>query len=441
MLLNILNKSNITKFDIYPNSGGEPISFLGGVYELNYYENILSETVRVTITFVDTGHSASADDGTGAKVSASEKLKITGTEKVYLEFEDAYGQKVSFITDANALRVSERGRLTYIKKDIETLELVSQEYILNESVRIVEKYDGKISDSVAKILKEILKTEKQLDIEPTLNERPFIGTIKKPFWFTMWLAAQSLPEKPSVAGVTGGFLLYETHTGFKFKSIDGLMTGTGASDKNTQKLKSYIFNNTDSSEVPVGYTGKILTYEYNDSADVKDQIMMGAYNSSVGLFNSFESSFNCTPLTIKTQEGIVPHLGLEFGKNLDPIFIDNPSRFYTGSESIGGLLPIERSKELDTNKKDYLAATSSRYNQLYTVKISITIPGDFSLEAGQLIFCDLPEMSSKTNPTYNPRMSGVYLIAELCHRIDPKFQSFTSLKLVRDSYGRTAKNN
>lgn len=439
MLLNTLNQSNITKFDVYPNSGGDPISFLGGVVELKYYEDILSETIRATVTVIDVGNAASADDGTGAKVSASEKLKITGTEKVYLEFEDSYKQKISFVTDTTALRISGRERLTHIKKDIEVLELVSKEYILNESVRIVQKYEGKISDSVSKILKDVLKTEKTLDIEPTFNERPFIGTMKKPFWFTMWLAAQSVPVKPGAAGVTGGFLLYETRNGFKFKSIDGLMTGTGSSDKNIGKLKSYIFNNSDSSEIPVGYNGKILSYDFTDSADVKDQIMMGAYNSSVNLFNSFESSFNCNPLDVKAQENVAAHLGLEFGKNLDNIFIANPSRFYTGSESIGGLLSIEKSKELDTKKTDYLAATSSRYNQLYTVKISIIVAGDFSLEAGQLIFCDLPEMSSKTNPTNNPRMSGVYLIAEVCHRIDPQFQAFTSLKLVRDSYGRTAK--
>ena len=218
MRLDDLNKSNITKFEIFPNSGGEPISFLNGVIEILYYENIMSETVRVSSTIIDTGNSADADDGTGAKVTASEKLKITGTEKVYLEFEDAMKQKVSFITDADALRIAGRDRITHVKKDIETLELVSKEYLLNESVRVVEKYDGKISDSVNKILTGILKTEKKLDIESTFNEKPFIGTMKKPFWFTMWLASQSIPEKPGAAGITGGFLLYETHNGFKFKS-------------------------------------------------------------------------------------------------------------------------------------------------------------------------------------------------------------------------------
>jgi hypothetical protein len=399
----------------------------------------MSETVRVTATIIDTGYAADADDGTGAKVTASEKLKITGTEKVYLEFKDALKQKISFITDADALRISGRDRITHSKKDIETLELVSKEYLLNESVRVVERYDGKISDSVNKILTGILKTEKKLDIESTFNEKPFIGTMKKPFWFTMWLASQSIPEKPGAAGITGGFVLYETHNGFKFKSIDGLLSGTGPTNQNPGGFKSYIYNNTDSSVIPAGYAGKILNYDFTDTADVKDQIMMGAYNTSVNLFNSYESAYKCNPLNIKIQEDIASHPGTEYGQNLDKIFIDNPSRFFVGNESVGGLKPIDQSKELDVVKKDYLSAASSRYNQLYTVKIAITIAGDFALEAGQLIFCDFQEVSSKTNPTNNPRMSGVYLIAELCHRIDPQYQSFTSLKLIRDSYGRKPK--
>jgi hypothetical protein len=439
MLLNALNKANITKFEIFSNSGGKQISFLGGIVELSYYENILSETVRITAKIIDAGHSADADDGTGAKITASEKIKITGTEKVYLEFEDALKQKISFITDADALRISARSRISESKKDIEELELVSKEYLLNESVRVVERYDGKISDSVNKILKDVLKTEKKLDIESTFNVKPFIGTMKKPFWFTMWLASQSIPEKPGAAGITGGFLLYETHNGFKFKSIDGLLSGTGPTNENPGGFKSYIYNNTDSSSIPPGYAGKILNYDFTDTADVKDQLMMGTFNTSVNLFNSYESSFNCNPLDIKAQENIASHPGTEYGQNLDTTFTNRASRFFTGNESIGGLKPIDQSKELDVVKKDYLSAATSRYNQLYTVKIAITIAGDFSLEAGQLIFCDFQEVSSKTNPTNNPRMSGVYLIAELCHRIDPQYQSFTSLKLIRDSYGRKPK--
>ena len=50
---------------------------------------------------------------------------------------------------------------------------------------------------------------------------------------------------------------------------------------------------------------------------MKDKLTMGAFNSSVNLFNSFESSFGCNPLDLKSQEPNISFPGTEFGKNLN----------------------------------------------------------------------------------------------------------------------------
>ena len=39
-------ENNITKFEIYPNSGGKPIEISQGVVKLSYYENIFHVTRR-----------------------------------------------------------------------------------------------------------------------------------------------------------------------------------------------------------------------------------------------------------------------------------------------------------------------------------------------------------------------------------------------------------
>jgi hypothetical protein len=444
--LDALAKSNINKFEIYPNSGGQPQDFRGGVVELSYYEDIQSPTIRISTSVIDTGRASDADDGTGSKITAAETIKLTGMERCEIELEDGIGQKLT-LKDIN---IGSRERVTEKFNDIEILEIVSKEHLRNESVRVVERYDGKISDSVKKILENVLETQKTLDIELTQNERSFIGTSKKPFWFITWLATQSIPQENGQVGKTAGFLFYETHKGFKYKSIDTLFAQTypvttvlsGPDSSLNVKYKSYIYNNTTSSVIPLGYTGKIIDYNFNDTSDMKDKLMMGAFHSSVNLFNSFESSFNCNPLDIKTQEPGVTYPGTEYGKNLNEFFIKDVSRFFTSNEAIGGLKPIDESKEFDMKKSEILSTSTSRYNQLFMNKINITIPADFSLEAGELIFVDFPEQSSKPNPMYNPRMSGIYMISAMCHRITPgknDWQSITSLELVRDSYGRKPK--
>ena len=82
-----------------------------------------------------------------------------------------------------------------------------------------------------------------------------------------------------------------------------------------------------------------------------------------------------------------------------------------------------------------------RYNQMYSQKSNITIPGDFSLHAGDVIFLDAPELQTDTkNDEINKQNGGLYIIADLCHYITPK-ETYTKLNLVRDSFGRTGNHS
>ena len=76
-----------------------------------------------------------------------------------------------------------------------------------------------------------------------------------------------------------------------------------------------------------------------------------------------------------------------------------------------------------------------RYNQMFLIKISVVIPGDFSLRAGDLVYCDFPGLTIERNAEVNKKSGGIYMIASLCHRITPR-ETFTSMTLVRDSFGR-----
>ena len=77
-----------------------------------------------------------------------------------------------------------------------------------------------------------------------------------------------------------------------------------------------------------------------------------------------------------------------------------------------------------------------RYNQLFAVRTSITIFADITLRAGDIVFCDFPEISSKANKIISTKKSGNYLIVDLCHYTTPNGPSYTKLNLVRDSFGR-----
>ena len=63
------------------------------------------------------------------------------------------------------------------------------------------------------------------------------------------------------------------------------------------------------------------------------------------------------------------------------------------------------------------------------------IAGDFSLRAGDLIYCEFPKLSTEPNTQVNKKSGGLYMISSLCHNLTPR-ETYTSLTLVRDTFGR-----
>ena len=100
---------------------------------------------------------------------------------------------------------------------------------------------------------------------------------------------------------------------------------------------------------------------------------------------------------------------------------------------------IEKSKDPNFRPELITNQAIMRYNQLYASEIEITIPGDFSLHAGDAIYFDAPSAQKDTkNDDIDSQIGGLYIISALCHLVNAK-GTYTKLNLVRDSFGRTGK--
>jgi hypothetical protein len=432
---------NITRFEIYPNlfesesvdekNKKKPTSLLGGAVELYYYESIFENSVKITTQIVDTGNALPADDGTGGLVELLDGLKVGGGEKIFLDFEDNQGTKLKF-SEENALYLNQLRNTTndYSKGKTFTIDASSKEFFDNELTRVEERYDGKISESVKKIMKEVIKTPKNLDgIEDTINSYNFIGTIKKPFWTITWLAKKSVPKNK---GKSAGYLFFETYDGFKYKSLDTLF---GQKPK-----KKYIYNNT--AKVPNGYDGKIINPPVmSTNIHLQPKLMMGTYNTEHKQFDFYKSKFELKPFDFHKQEEGIKTAGRDF-EFVNSEFTSKPSRITYNISDVGGLpvgvtlsKQLERSKEVNLERQSITNQANMRYNQLGTIQVQVMLVGDFSLRAGDVIECDFPELSSKPNQESSKKMSGIYMIADVCHRITTQ-NTLTSINLIRDSYGR-----
>jgi hypothetical protein len=426
-------QAQINLFEFESNYDKPKLDLAGGIVELNYYESILDNTVRATATFADTGYRK----GEGSAVTEEQGIKLTTGERVSLKITDGYNTTLSFLGNKNLVVKEPKQTAGTTNKITFDIDLFSTEAVNNDLVpyRVVKRYDGKVSDTIESILKEVLKTTKELDIDTTLNSLSVLPTTTKPFYQCTWLGPRSVPDVQDSKGKLAGFLFYETYEGYKFKSIDKLFE-----QKPKRKL---IFNNL-IGEIPPMYDAKILQYSFSSSLDLKNILQTGSQlKSELKAMNAYESSYRKNEADSKDQFNQTNNGGKEqpvIGKFLS--LQEQSSRISFKLDDMGSLVPgktlkdqLSKSTYVNYNNDEILRQSYMRYNNLFSTKLSIIIPGDFSLHAGDLVHCDFPEVTSNTTKLVSEKVSGIYMISDMCHRIT-KNSCYTRLNLVRDSIGR-----
>jgi len=421
-----------------------------GLVALYYHESILSDTIKVSVQFVDTGITGENLDNK----NVLEGLPLVGTEKVEIKITDNSGNKIGDKPKLNMYinNVNPVGQDT--RKGLVSLEMVSKEFLLNEKVRLRKRYDGKISDHIEMILKKDklgdgIQTEKNIDIEPTINNLNFIGNNLKTFYTLNWLAKKSISAQNQNLGSSGGYFFYETSEGYHFKSIDGLLS---------QEPKRYIFYNDVPDEKGKNrmkndkgqdYDYKALEYSKDNLINAQSKLRVGTNTTRVVLFDPFRCIYEVKTLESKeieendkyktggkklptfNKELNVPGKDKEFSRTTFHI-LD------TGSLPTGNTeQQIEKSGEENFEYGAIVNQSIMRYNQFLSFSASITIPADFDLHAGDAIYLDVPLLEGGVDRIKNKSNmdGGLYIITDLTHFISGG-ETLTKLALVRDSFGK-----
>jgi len=344
--------------------------------------------------------------------------------------EDSQNNKNPISLDLYVNRIKNSNPLS--NKDVFVLDLCTLEFINNEKTRVIKRYDNSISENVTRILKEVLKTQKPIDADPTSIPYNFIGNERKPFYTCSWLASKSVPTKG--IGGAAGYFFYETSEGYKFKSIDVLNA--------QQPKKRFVYTNANA--IAPHYDAKILSVNIERDMDLQQNLSLGVYANRTLYFDFFNFEYIPAEYTINAQEPKLTLVGENF-KYVAPEFRESPTRFMTrifdmGSLPSGNTPDAQLSSWASNPKKpnydaaNIMSQSIMRYNQLYSIKVNIIIAGDFSLHAGDIIECTFPDLSNiDSNKPTNKETTGKYIISSLCHKMTPK-SCFTSLTLVRDSF-------
>lgn len=409
---------------LFIDRNGKRVDLAGKTISFKYYESVFSPVVTANMVVVDTGSSpiptSSSQDIQGRTGSIVNSLPITGNENVEFKIRSKQGtlnfQLNPLIVNGAPVAAQESNR------EVFTLSLTSKLSVQNEKTIISKTYTGKISDSVRKIIKDELKVQSnKIFIDETKFSYDFYGANQDPFKVLITLAAKSVPSTSK----DPGYFFYETADGLNFKSISNLIS----SKSKATYVRNSVLRADDNNDF------KILSLKPFRNQNTINALRSGVYSSRNIFFD---------PRTFKYDEVIVKlgeqKLEKYLGKQVDiPQGFDEFTRTHYHILDVSSLKP-DVGTTINNNPKEWQAKATTRYNLLFTQGLNIIVPCNPQLRAGDVIDCLFEKVTidNKNLGAFDEHQSGKYLIVNLCHSFDPK-RSFTSLTLVRDTYGLIAK--
>ena len=411
----------ITKAEIFANNDKSRSVNLQATDVLQYREHMFTDSVEVSFIFSDTGNNL---DGK----SISEALPLQTTEDFILEIQDAKKRKLKMNLNVN--------KVTPLLKDQQKenvmLTLSSEEFIRNEqdSSKVRERFDGKISDHIKKIVENNLKS-KLFKLEETANNLNFIGNKRRPFYTIRWLQKKSIPSKDGKMGDSAGFCFYQTSNGYHFESIDSLFA--------KKPIRKYAFTGIPKDEGQK-YDGIVAKYKSNLNITANSKLRSGAYNTKLIVFDPFNCFYQVIDQSAEeTKKGIttagkgLPVLNQKFSETTTRttyVFKD------TGTLPAGDVKQqVEKNEEETFEVEKILNQSIRRFNQLDCSAMEIVIPTDFELHIGDTVTVDTNSLADGSSGKVDKTTGGKYLIFALTHFISENKGS-TKLGLVRDSIGR-----
>ena len=430
-----IDKSLYEKFEIQSVDGSKTADIKAGVVIFNYYEDVFSPMITATLTVANTGNVVEGDDGklqslyNGFPLRGGEKMsiKIAGNsaENKGLEFNDLY---VGSIT--NVIISAER--------ELFTLNLISREAITNETVRVGKRFpvSQKISDSVEDICKNYLSSDKLYDVDATQNPYGFFGNMRKPFTILTMLASKSVPGNVSGRDATAGYFFFETQEGFRFKSIDSLIRTPPFPQKYT-----YAPGIIDQDDATKDF--KILEFSTNKNQNLLSNLERGAFCSHRTYLNPL--TFRYTPTSqsifkLEDYSGKIENLGSDIDVVLPALSPNDsrtlssvPSRYVTGILDIG-TTDSSVSQLGNADPARIHSQAMMRYNTLFTQTLTMTIPLNTNLKAGDIMNCEFPRIDTENRKEPDKEQSGLYLVKKLTHFFSSD-GSYSKLQLVRDTTG------
>jgi hypothetical protein len=404
---------------------------------------------------------------------------IEGGEEVAISMQHTFDENP---IDFNLRVYKVGGRVVDGKKQVYTLMLVSSEAIINESFKVQDPLDGNPESIIGKLLREKLRTSKEIFSEPSRFKVRMIPGNLRVFDIIAKLIKKSVSTKTTYGSESGsnntgkseqqikgsaGFFFWETNRGYNCFSVDALCDVSERQTFAAPRLKSEswgpYFETIANIESTQDSRFNIISFNYSSEVDIMSSLRLGKYSTKMVFFNHSTGEYAEYVYKMKNSYDDMAHLGGQStvstvpGTDMSALLneaSENPARVM--SAILDPETWIDESKVTDPDVKDavnpteyadwtkyYAAQSVARYDLLRNQEATLKIPCNPLICAGDKIDLRFQSKLSDTLQTkkpYDTESSGIYLVKEVTHTFNfvnsgTSGNGFTTLRLFRDSYG------
>lgn len=433
------------------------VDLRAGILGINYYESILSSSISMKLACVDTAESIE-DPKTGRFTTIYQGLPLRGGERVFIQVKANTPTNIDlrFIDTPLVVRGISNANFDG-ETQLFTLDLVPISAIINE-VNFVEKVYQQ--QPIDQIVADILTTKLNLSpfeyhIDGTAGPIGFSGNLMKPYKCLNMLASKAISSDTSASNKSAGFFCYQTRRGMTFCSIDTLCAQSPKAEYLYTEVNENKVDFEPSPDLP-SLDRKIVSFSVIKNQDIIGNLKTGAYATRRQFFNpvtqqvTFPEQGNFSSIDYGNDPNLATLGAQPLGEDIFKSAPDGASDqikqyFNRPSRILNGVMPIGTyasgvSKEMDEDPLQIEAQRAVRYNTLFSQALQVLIPLNSKLHAGDVIGLKIPQQTNAQTGEIDTEISGNYLIKDICHSYNAD-GSYSSLKVVRDTYGKKVNRN
>jgi len=421
----------------------DKIDIFAQFVEISIYQSIFEPTIKAEMLI---------NDNIGLFVN----YPFTGEEIITFEYQQLSGidvgkketKKIKFIiSGVRDIVLDDRARAMMYIIDLKSLEFLqnTRKYVSHAYHDLAEDMAEKVYNTyISEDTKDKFKQVKPFIKEESVKVRNLVIPNLRPFQAIQWLAKHAVAKDYENRFL---YLFYEDLEAFNFVTIQKLISDAQKNKKDLEKNKYRYLSDIELADgiaieqkFSNDYQLRLITNVVNNKRFSSiEKIVGGYYQNELFEISLLQKSYNSTPTEFDVNSK--PKYSLEQNPLNTKEYIEYVKNKKDKTEYSNRIrYIINNYQDLDDQDKTqpnfrYKFGNATKYLfALNQIDLTITVPANMQLKAGEIIYCDLPETHGFNIVEKDKYLTGLFIITEVKQVVSQGNKAATTLRINKDGY-------